>query len=292
MHTDGTSFLDLDGSSITGGNVTNAGTVYSTGLSAIDATITNTNSIEVGTGTLTLSGSISGTGGSATIDGGATLELNLADGQGVNFNGTGAELIIDGTAAHGQTAQSFTGDIHGLAATDEIDLRGISYGNPTYATYTYSPTTGVLSVNDGNGDHYDLDIGPGFAGAHFAGSDDTQGGTLITMNAADNAPAFAQTTLTASFSEQSNQTDLGTPDPVAPQIGKRHAQFYGRRSNRPPDRVDRERRPERDLDQRDRRRSLQFAVGPAEGRARASAVAHGGERQSQQRRGRLELFDR
>ena len=218
VHTDGTSFLDLDGSSITGGNVTNAGTVYSTGLSAIDATITNTNSIEVGTGTLTLSGSISGTGGSATIDGGATLELNLADGQGVNFNGSGAELIIDGTAAHGQTAQSFTGDIHGLAATDEIDLRGISYGNPTYATYTYSPTIGVLSVNDGNGDHYDLDIGPGFAGAHFAGSDDTQGGTLITMNAADDAPAFAQTTLTASFSEQSNQTDVGTPDPVAPQM--------------------------------------------------------------------------
>ena len=214
----GTSEIDLSFSSISGGAVDNAGKLVSTGGTGnfISAAITNDGTIEVKTGALTLSGSISGNG-SATIDNGATLELNLADGQNVTFNGTGAELIIDGTAAHGQTAQSFTGDIHGLAATDEIDLRGIAYGNPTYATYTYDATTGLLHVYDGNGDHYDLDIGLGFAGAHFAGSDDTHGGTLITMNAADDAPAFAQTTLTASFSEQSNQTDVGTPDPVAPQ---------------------------------------------------------------------------
>ena len=33
-----------------------------------------------------------------------------------------------------------------MAATDEIDLRGIAYGNPTYATYTYDATTGVLGM--------------------------------------------------------------------------------------------------------------------------------------------------
>ena len=54
--TDGTSVLDLDNSSIAGGLVSNAGTIYSTGVSAIGATITNDRSIEVGSGTLTLSG--------------------------------------------------------------------------------------------------------------------------------------------------------------------------------------------------------------------------------------------
>ena len=46
--TDATSFFDLDNSSIAGGNVTIAGTLYSTGVSAIGATITNNHSIEVG----------------------------------------------------------------------------------------------------------------------------------------------------------------------------------------------------------------------------------------------------
>ena len=125
-------------------------------------------------------------------------------------------------AANGATSQNFTGDIHGFAATDEIDLRGISYGNPTYASYTYSPTTGMLSVYDGNGDHYDLDIGPGYAGAHFAGSDDTHGGTLITMTADDDLPAFGQTSLTASFDEQQSQTGSGVHDPIPARGQRRH----------------------------------------------------------------------
>ena len=178
---------------ISGGNLINAGTVYSTGLSTIDAAITNTKSIEVGSGTLTLSGSISGWRlRDHRRRRHARSGSNFIDGQDVTFAGSGAELIIEGPAANGATSQNFTGDIHGFAATDEIDLRGISYGNPTYATYTYDPTTGVLTVNDGNGNHYDLDIGPGYAGAHFAGSDDTHGGTLITMTADDDLPSFGR----------------------------------------------------------------------------------------------------
>ena len=212
------STLDLIDAHISGGSLTNGGTVYSTGLSTIDAAISNTHSIEVGSGTLTLSGSISGTGGSATIDGGAKLDLasNLLDNQDVTFAGGGAELIIEGPAANGATSQNFTGDIHGFAVTDEIDLRGISYGNPTYATYTYDLSTGVLTVNDGNGNHYDLDIGTGYAGAHFAGSDDTHGGTLITMTVDDDLPKFGAVSLTASLSEQADQTNSAVHDPVSP----------------------------------------------------------------------------
>ena len=216
VSTDGTSYLYLTGVSITDGTVDNAGTLYSYGLSSIASSIDNGGSIEIKSGTLTLSGSISGNG-SATIDANATLELNLADNQKVTFNGDHAELIIDGPATNGLTSQAFTGAIHGFAATDEIDLQGIAYGGPTYATYTYDATTGVLHVYDGNGDHYDLDIGLGYAGAHFAGSDDGIHGTLITMNAADDLPAFGQTSLTATVPEQSSQTGSGSSDPVAPQ---------------------------------------------------------------------------
>ncbi len=265
------STLDLIDAHISGGSLTNGGTVYSTGLSTIDAAISNTHSIEVGSGTLTLSGSISGTGGSATIDGGATLDLasNFLDGQDVTFAGSGAELIIEGPAANGATSQNFTGDIHGFAVTDEIDLRGISYGNPTYATYTYDLSTGVLTVNDGNGNHYDLDIGTGYAGAHFAGSDDTHGGTLITMTVDDDLPAFGQVSLTASLVRADGPDRVGCARSRGAADRGRHPQFQRCRPDRPSDRVDRARQPERDLDRHRRHhRSFGVAVGHAEGGAR------------------------
>ena len=177
----GGAVLDLWDSSIAGGNVSNSGAIHSAGNDLINATITNVGTIEVTNGQLTLFGSISGSGGSLQIDSGAKLELNLADGQDVAFNGGGGELIVDRTA-------SVSGNIHGLMTTDEIDLQGINYAT---ATATYNSATGVLSVTDASGDQINLNIGSGYGGAHFAGSNDGQNGTLITLNANDDAPAVA-----------------------------------------------------------------------------------------------------
>jgi hypothetical protein len=195
--------LDLSDSGITGGNVSIAGTLHADGTSFVDAAIANNGLIEVTSGWLKLSGSISGTG-SAQIDANATLELNLDDTQAINFNGAGAELKIDGL--------HLTGPIAGLAVTDKIDLGGIAYGTAT--TGTYDATTGVLSITDGNGDHIDLNIGPGYGGAHFAGSDDGSGHTLITLNANDDFPAFTQDSVAASLFEQANVSHSSTPDTV------------------------------------------------------------------------------
>jgi VCBS repeat-containing protein len=220
VSTDSHSFFDLDSSSITGGNVSNLGTLMSTGTSAISAVIANGGTIEVSTGVLTLFGTISGSG-HATIDGGATLELgsNFADGQDVTFNGNGAELIID-------SAASLTGNIHGLVATDKIDLQGIDYAT---ATATYDAANGVLTVTDGDNDSIALNIGTGFAGAHFAAVADGPGahaGTLITLSATDDAPvvAAADKTETASVSERANTTnaDSSVTDPAPAASGTIH----------------------------------------------------------------------
>src|SRR5262249_24901893 len=160
--------LDLSSSSIGGGLVTNAGTIKSIDPSgtgnSINATITNNASIEAVSGQLKLSGSISGTG-SLQGDSAAKLELNLATGQDIPFNGSGGELIVDSSAA-------VSGNIHGLAATDEIDLKGIDY---TTATATYA--NGVLTVTDGHGHTVNLNIG-NVSGVYFAGSNDGGDGTL------------------------------------------------------------------------------------------------------------------
>jgi len=198
------STLDLAGANIRGGTVTIEGTLESHGSSFVDAAITNNGGIEVMSGWLTLAGSISGTG-SATIDANATLELNLDDTQTIHFNGAGAELKLDGL--------HLTGPITGFAVSDKIDLGGICYGSAT--TASYNAETGVLSISDGHGDHIDLNIGTGYDGAAFAGGSDGAGGTLITLNAADDAPAFTQAPQTASFSEQANATGSPDPSPLA-----------------------------------------------------------------------------
>jgi VCBS repeat-containing protein len=202
--------LTLAGSSILGGIVTNEGMIDTTGLSAINAAITNDGHIEVMSGTLTLSGSLSGLG-SLTIDANATLELNLDPTQTITFGAGGSStLILDGTVSHQV-------HISGFDVGDSIDLKAIGYDTPTTATYSYDATSGVLTVTDANGDHIDLNIGTGYAGAHFAGSSDGHGGTLVTMEAPDAAPfiAAAGKSTDVSVAEQGNSTgaDPSVTDP-------------------------------------------------------------------------------
>jgi hypothetical protein len=199
----------LNGASISGADgatfaITNSSAIESWGTTSITGAITNTGTIEIDSGTMTLFGSLSGSG-SVTIDANATLEVNATVSQTVTFSGGGAELKIDTT--------SFGGSIAGLAATDKLDLSTIEYGLGTYATYVSNAdhTGGVLTVTDADGHSIGLTLVGDYSNAHFAGSDDGTGHTLITLNANDDPPSFnaAETSQSASLRELANTT--GSP---------------------------------------------------------------------------------
>ncbi|MFC4839373.1 hypothetical protein ACFPFP_13100 [Bradyrhizobium sp. GCM10023182] len=210
---DGASVSSADGVAF---GITNSGKIESWGSASITGNITNTNTIEIHTdGTLSLFGSLSGSG-SVTIDTGATLVVDAAVSQTVTFGGSGAELDIQTT--------DFGGSIAGLASTDKIDLSSIDYGLGTSAAYVANDdasTGGTLTITDAAGHHISLTLtGADYSHATFAGSNDGTDHTLITVNAADDAPKFTTdgATLTASVSELTDTTGVSTtydPSPAA-----------------------------------------------------------------------------
>lgn len=206
----------LNGASVsgTGLSIANSHEIESWGTASISGTIANTGTIEVHTGTLALFGSLSGSG-SVTIDAGATLEVNATVSQTITFGGGGAELQID--------TGSFGGSIAGFAATDKLDLSTIKYDGGTSATY--DPITGNLAVSDAYGHTITLHlIGSDYSNAHFAGSSDGHGGTLITLNADDDAPVFtaAEASPSVSFSELASTTGASALDPASGGTGAIH----------------------------------------------------------------------
>jgi VCBS repeat-containing protein len=122
--------------------------------------------------------------GNVTIESGQTLTLDhdTVTGTTFTFVGTGTELRIDGP--------TLGGSIAGLAATDEIDLQAIGYGSNTTATYAGNAAGGVLTITDG-AHSIEMTLVGDYLNAHFAGLSDGSGGTLITLNAADDAPVIA-----------------------------------------------------------------------------------------------------
>ncbi|XUJ32032.1 hypothetical protein ACQ5SK_24840 [Bradyrhizobium japonicum] len=74
----------------------------------------------------------------------------------------------------------------------------------------------MLTVTGDDGQSISLKLtGADYSHAHFAGSDDGTGHTLITINAEDDAPTFTTTDvaqLTASFFEQPDTTASSTLD--------------------------------------------------------------------------------
>ncbi|MFK4521297.1 VCBS repeat-containing protein [Bradyrhizobium japonicum] len=210
--------IDLHGASIsgTGLSIENYATIDSWGTASISGTITNTGTIEVHGGDLTLFGSLSGTG-SVTVDAGALLTLEGTVSQTITLAGDGAHLQID--------TSTFGGSIAALSATDTIDLSTIKYGSDTSAVYVANAdpaTGGVLTVTGDDGQSISLKLtGADYSHAHFAGSDDGTGHTLITIHADDDAPTFTTTDvaqLTASFSEQPDTTGSSStldPSPAA-----------------------------------------------------------------------------
>ncbi|MBR0829091.1 FecR domain-containing protein [Bradyrhizobium manausense] len=207
---DGASIASADGLTFA---ITNSNAIDSWGTNSITGTITNTGTIEVDSGTLTLFGSLSGSG-SVAIDADATLKLEGSVTQTVTFSGGNAELEIGTT--------SFDGTIAGLSSTDKIDLTTIKYDIGT--TATYDAVTGELTVSDTYGHSITLKLSGDYSNAHFAGSDDGSGNTLITLNAADDVPAFdaAEASQSTSFAELDNTTGSSTTDPAPAATGTIH----------------------------------------------------------------------
>lgn len=203
--------IDLRGASISGAglSIENDTDIDSWGTASISGIITNTGTIEVHDGELTLFGTLSGTG-SVTVDAGALLELKGTVTQTINLAGDGAALEID--------TSTFGGSIAELSAGDTIDLSSIKYGLGTSAVYvanTDPATGGVLTVTDADGKSISLTLtGADYSHAHFAGSDDGTGHTLITLNAADDAPALVTASLTATVLERENTTGSSALDPT------------------------------------------------------------------------------
>ena len=173
-------------------------------------TFINDGTIEANSGgTLVIDDVVTGTG-SATLNGG-TLEIGAraTDAQSVTFGAAGGKIQID-------TGGSFSGSIAGLVAGDQIDLSTIGYGLGTTATYVSDTgdVGGTLTVTDGQ-HSISLHLVGDYSNAHFAGSADANGDTLITLNANDDAPiiAAADKAETASVTELANTTHSAALDP-------------------------------------------------------------------------------
>jgi len=218
--------LNLSGVGITGGgfNVAANGLVQTSGdVKLTNASVTNDGTIEVTGGKLTITGtgsvadSVANDGGTIQIDGGAVLDLNVPDTQNVSFAGTGGKLQID--------TDSFDGSIVSLAATDQIDLTTIGYGPGTTGTYVSNAnnTGGTLTITDGT-HSIALQLVGDYTNAHFAGSADSHGDTLITLNANDDAPVVASgdTAQSATVAELTDITGSSAIDDSTPAGGAIH----------------------------------------------------------------------
>ena len=168
MTVDAGSTLDLNNTTIAGGTLGNAGTVNSTGTSALNGVVvTNSGLLEATGGILTISGSVTNTGN--LLANGASLDITgPVTGNGTaTISGTNAVLEFGAASAENSTfatgatgmfkldaAQSLTGTVAGLANGDSIDLANFLFsGNPTIDSVTgtgNSGTTTNVTVKDGS----------------------------------------------------------------------------------------------------------------------------------------------
>ena len=139
----GTNALVID----TGANtITNSGTLEATGEGGlvIDSDIDNFGLLWAHGGNIIANGAVSGSG-SALLDGTATIEFGADASIDVEFDaGATGTLVLDDSF-------DFSGTVSGLNGDDQIDLRDISFGVDTFASYAENEagTGGTLTVSDG-----------------------------------------------------------------------------------------------------------------------------------------------
>jgi hypothetical protein len=152
--------------------ITNAGTIGKTGGTGdaiISVGIANTGLIDAAAGTLTLSGSVSGTG-NVRIETGSVLEIATALGtaQTLTFNGAGATLKLDKPA-------SVTKAMAGFGVGNSIDLAGVTVTGAGVTGSTLTVTAGATS--------YTFAAAASLAGDRAAFKSDGAGGSIVTLYA-------------------------------------------------------------------------------------------------------------
>ena len=155
---------------------TNAGTLATsgTGKLVIGKDLVNDGSIQAGGTLLQIVGVVTGKG-TATIQGGGTLELGAGDAQTVTFSGAGGTLRLD-------RPSSFTGTLAGLTTGDAVDLVG------TAATSAALKGSDQLVVANGTATAATFDIGGAVGGLTFTVKSDGAGGSIVTVAAAPTEP--------------------------------------------------------------------------------------------------------
>jgi hypothetical protein len=164
----------------------NAGLLERTGaigISTIAPRLVNAGTIEAATGTIDITGIVSGTGLSE-IRAGATLEFAAAVGAGglVDLDGSKAVLLL-------ADAAGFKSQIEGFTSGRTIDLRGGGFTPGATLSYSGSSTSGTLTVRDGTSVARIALLGQ-YAAANFKTASDGSGGLDITFVASP-APALA-----------------------------------------------------------------------------------------------------
>ncbi|MBR1245105.1 adhesin, partial [Bradyrhizobium sp. AUGA SZCCT0274] len=139
----GSNSLEID----TGANtIVNSGTLEATGSGGlvIDSNLDNSGLLWANGADITLNGSVTG-GGTALIDGVATIEFEAASSVNVTF---AAEAT--GTLKLGDSFD-FSGMVSGFNGDDQIDLLDVTFGEGTSVSYVENleETGGTLTVSDG-----------------------------------------------------------------------------------------------------------------------------------------------
>ncbi|MET4040304.1 hypothetical protein ABIC03_001989, partial [Bradyrhizobium sp. RT6a] len=112
------------------------------------------------------------------IEPGASLELTGAASGSVTFKGVTGTLTLDHST-------QFTGTIYGLSgngdpsSSDILDLKDISFGSATKASYSGDVSGGVLTVSDAQNHVAHITLAGDYTHSTFNLSTDGNGGTLV-----------------------------------------------------------------------------------------------------------------
>ncbi len=153
--------------------VANAGLIEATGKggATIAGAVVNTGILSAAGGNLTVMGAVSGAG-SAMIAGG-TLFFASTFTQNVDFTGAAGVLAL-------ANSQAFTGTVSGFSLTGgtSFDLRDIGFVGKHEASFSGTPTGGVLTVTDGT--HVaKITLVGNYLGSTWIVSSDHQGGVIV-----------------------------------------------------------------------------------------------------------------
>lgn len=165
--------LTFAGSPTPGPTLANAGLIESlgTGTVTINGSIANTGTLEASGGTLTANGAVTGAGK-------VIIGAGLAD-----FTSTFSEAVTFAAGSTGELelTQAYSGSIAGFSTTGatRLDLADIAF-TPGVTTATFSGTTkgGTLTVTTGS-EVVKIKLTGDYVGSTFTPSTDGHGGTLI-----------------------------------------------------------------------------------------------------------------